>query len=190
MPFTPITFNTGSGPGIDGPSLNFIESQYAEAMLSFEQDLFTPFIFSGFVATKDGTTSTQLDVTAGVAFLKQADSTLRRQSTSAVANFSTSGHPSTTMFLDYNPDGTWSWATTHSGVANALPIASVTTDAGANISTVTDARTLSTTLLNGMAGFLNLVARGAHNGVGGFTISAGNGAPVSLAANEIYIQLT
>jgi hypothetical protein len=30
--------------------------------------------------------------------------------------------------------------------------------------------------------------RGAHNAVAGFTVSMGDGAPISLAANEIYIQ--
>jgi hypothetical protein len=189
MPFTAIAFNTGAAPGMDGPTMNFLETQYIESILSFGPDLFTPWVLTGLVATKDGTTFSQLDVTAGTAYPKQTDNTLR-QRTPTATNFSTTGHVSTTMYLDLNPDGTWSWNTAHSGVANYLPIAQVTTDSSANILAVTDERTLNTTFLPGMAGVLNLIARGAHNGIAGFTISAGNGAPASLAANEIYIQLS
>jgi hypothetical protein len=60
--------------------------------------------------------------------------------------------PSTTYFLDLNPDGTWSWGTSHSAVTHHLTIASVTTDGSGNISTVTDARTVDTTVLSGMGG--------------------------------------
>lgn len=188
MPFTPITFNTGSGPGIDGPSLNFIETQYSEATQSLPKDFMTAFVVNGLSATKDGTNSKQLNVAAGAAYIEQPDGTLRIRF-QGTPSFLTSV-PSATYYLDANPDGTLSFATTHSVQANYLPLAQVTTDAGSNISTVTDMRPLNPTLLPTLAGFLNLVARGAHNGVGGFTISAGNGAPASLAANEIYIQLT
>lgn len=157
MPFTPVTYNTGAAPGIDGPAVNAWQLQYLEAINSFEQDLFTPFVYgsTSMVATKDGTTASQLDVTAGVAFPKQTDSTLRRRATTATT-FSASGHASSTLYLDLNPDGSWSWGTAHSGVANYLPIASVVTDSSSNIATVTDARTLATTLLSGMAGSLAL----------------------------------
>lgn len=149
MPYTPSVYTAG------GPQTyiqaNNAETQYAEATLSFEQDLFTPFVYGlgSFVATKNGTTASQLDVTAGVAFLLQTDSTLRRRAPVSSTQ-STTGHPSTTMFLDLNPDGTWSWGTSHSGVSGHLTIASVTTDSSANIAAVTDARTLSTTLLGSM----------------------------------------
>ncbi|MGZ6282269.1 MAG: hypothetical protein ACXWQ5_03135 [Ktedonobacterales bacterium] len=155
MPFTATTFNSGGAPGIDSGVLNTIQLQYLEATNSFEQDMFTPWVLSGFVATKDGTVASQLDVTSGIAFLTQTDGTERRRNAGAL-NYSTSGHPSTTMYLDLNPDGTWSWNTAHSGVANYLPIASVTTDASANIATVTDARPLGTTLFSGMTGTLTL----------------------------------
>lgn len=34
----------------------------------------------------------------------------------------------------------------------------------------------------------NFPQRGSHNAVAGFTVSMGDGPPVSLAANEVYIQ--
>lgn len=138
-------------------NFNNMSVQYLEAVNSFEQDLFTPFVYGAgsFVATKDGTNASQLDVTAGVAFLLQTDSTLRRRAPVSSTQ-STTGHPSTTMFLDLNPDGSWSWGTSHSAVSGHLTIASVTTDSSANIAAVSDARTLSTTLLSGLGGPLRL----------------------------------
>ena len=200
MPFTPITFNTGAAPGIDGPTMNFIETQFLEASLSFEQDLFSPFVLTGLVATRDGTTLSQLDLTAGVAFLKQsADNTLRRQAPTAT-NFSTTGHPSTTMYLDLNPDGTWSWGTAHSAQANYLAVAQVVTDSSANINTVTDERITVVNFLAALIGHLNMPSttqiggvnpalQGSHS-AGQPIISYGTGTPSSLAANEIFIQLS
>lgn len=170
MPFTPTVW--ADAPATTSPmsaaNFNNMSVQYTEAINSFEQDLFTPFVFSGLVATKDGTTLSQLDVTAGVAFLLQADSTLRRRAPTSSTQ-STSGHPSTTLYLDLNPDGSWSWGTAHSGVTNHLTIASVTTDASANIATVTDARTLNTTLLSGMAATLTLPNVAALTALGSVT---------------------
>lgn len=154
MAFTPVTYNTGAGPGLDGPAFNAMQTQYSEAILSFEQDLFTPFVFSGLVATKDGTTPSQLDVTAGVAFLTQSDLTERRQAPTSTT-FSTSGHPSTTMYLFLKNDGTYSWQTSSTGPTNSLAIAQVTTDGSSNINTVTDKRPLNTTLLSGMGGTMS-----------------------------------
>ena len=159
MPFTPTTW--ADAPATTSPmsaaNFNNMSIQYLEAVNSFEQDLFTPFVYGAgsFVATKDGTNASQLDVTAGVAFLLQSDSTLRRRAPTSSTQ-STTGHPSTTLYLDLNPDGTWSWGTSHSGVSGHLTIASVTTDSSANIAVVSDARTLNTTLLPGMSGALFL----------------------------------
>jgi len=202
MAYTPNpTWNSGAAPGIDAPALNHIETQYTESSLSLEQDLFTAYVISGMVCTKDGTTPSQLDVTAGVAWLLQSvDNTLRRQAPTATT-FSTTGHASTTMYLDLNPDGTFSWGTAHSGVANHLTICTVTTDGSANIGVITDTRTTFTNFLAAMIGTFNLptgtqinsanpVLQGAHSNAGRPTISVGNGAPSSLAANEVYIQLT
>jgi hypothetical protein len=155
MPYTPTSWVSGTTP-VDATEMNNLETQYVEATNSLEQDLLTAFVLSGLVATKDGTIANQLDVTAGVAFLKQADNSLRRRAPAA-QNFTTAT-PSTTYYLDLNPDGTWSWGTTHSGQSNYLTICSVTTDASGNISIVTDARTLGATLLSSMAGTLRLPA--------------------------------
>lgn len=155
MPYTKTTWNSGTAPGVDAPELNNLETQYTEATLSLEQDLFSAFVLNGLVATKDGTTASQLDITAGVAFLLQTDSTLRRRAPTSSTQ-SCSGHPSTTLFLDLNPDGTWSFGTAHSGTANYLPIAQVTTDASANILTVTDERTMTPSLLPGASAALSV----------------------------------
>ena len=150
MPYTKTTWTNGS-TALSSANMNNLETQFQEASNSFEQDIVAPFVFSGLVATKDGTTATQLDVTAGVAFLIQTDSTLRRRAPTSSTQ-STSGHPSTVLYLDLNPDGTWSFGTSHSGVTNYLPIAQVTTDGSSNISTVTDERNLTLNFFNGMAG--------------------------------------
>lgn len=147
MPYAPTAWTNGS-TALSAAALNNIETEYTEATNSFEQDIFQAFVFSGLVSTKDGTTATQLDVTAGVAFVKQTDGTLRRRAPTSSTQ-STSGHPSTVMYLDLNPDGTWSFATTHSGVANYLPIAQVSTDGSSNISTVTDERVTTINFFNG-----------------------------------------
>lgn len=117
---------------------------------TIEQDLFTPFVLSGLHAAVDGLIPNQLDVPAGVALLRQSDSSLLRQAP-ANATFLTTIH-STTYFLDLNSDGSWSWGTSHSGQSNYLAIAQVTTDASGNISAVTDERQLITTLFNAQSG--------------------------------------
>jgi hypothetical protein len=151
--YTPTVWTSGTTP-LSAPIANNFETQYQESTLSIEQDLLTPFILFGFTGTMDGTTHSQLDVTAGVALIQQTDGTLRRRSAGAL-NYSCTGHPSTTLFLDVNPDGTFSFATTHSGVTNHLTLLSVTTDSSSNILTVTDARTLNTTfLINNSGGVL------------------------------------
>lgn len=153
MPFTPVTYNTGAAPGLDGPAFNAMQTQFAAAINSFERDLYTPFVFSGLTATRDGVTLSQLNVTAGVAFLTQSgvNSELFRQAPTSSTQ-STSGHPSTTMYLFLQPDGTWAWQTSSTPPTNALAIAHCTTDASSNILVVTDDRVVATSLLPGMAG--------------------------------------
>lgn len=193
MSFTPVTYTTGSGPGIDGPACNAWQTQYSEAINSFNHDLFTPFVLNGYNASKDGTTPTKLNIAGGSAYLKQsADNSLRNRAAAAQSVFTTS-NPSTTLYVDLNSDGSISFHTTHSTDPNYLPLATVTTDSSSNIATVTDTRTLNTTLLPTMIGVLaaaGLIPIGTHNNVTAPTISVGNGAPSSLAANEVYIQLS
>lgn len=156
MPYTPTTWVSGSTP-VDAPEQNNLETQYTEATNSIEQDLLTAFTISGMVCTKNGTNAKQLDVTAGVTLIKQTDGTLRRRATSAsTTNQFLTATPSTTYFLDLNPDGTFSWGTAHSAVTNHLTVASVTTDASGNINVITDTRTLNATLLASMTGNLSL----------------------------------
>ncbi len=104
-------------------------------------DLFAQgFVLSGLQASKDGVTATKLNVTAGVAYVQQAGGGLRRY-TPAVTSFTTAA-TSALYYLDLQPDGTWSWATTHSTQTGYLPVAEVQTDASGNIATVTDRRNL------------------------------------------------
>lgn len=91
-----------------------------------------------------------------------------------------------TYFLDLNPDGTLSWATSHSAVTNHLTLCTVTTDASANISTVTDTRPLVASLLPTMAGTLDLPALSGAMSMdsGSFTSDgAGNVTVKKLTAN-------
>lgn len=106
---------------------------------SMQADLFgnTSVVLSGGVATKDGTTATQLDVTVANVYFGTGQHMNFAASTSA--QFMTSV-ASTTYYLDYNLDGTTSWGTVHSTQTGYVPICSVATDANGNISTVTDAR--------------------------------------------------
>lgn len=139
MPYTPTAWVLSGAPAINAINLNNLETQYTESTNSFPLDLVTNFTYSGFGCVKDGSIATQLDVAAGVIYIGQTDGTKRKRQLGAT-NQSTVGHPSATLFLDINPDASWSFATTHSGVTNSMPICSVTTDGSANISTVTDAR--------------------------------------------------
>lgn len=144
MAYTPTSWTNGTTP-VNATNMNHLETQYTEATHSYEQFFINGFVLTGFAATKDGTTASQLDVTAGTAYLKQADGTLRSQSPTSSTQ-SCLGHPSTTLYLFLNNDGTWTFGTSSSGPANSLPICQVTTDASSNILTVTDVRPTTITL--------------------------------------------
>lgn len=160
---------------LDATHMNHLETQYDSAVASLNQDVLSPLILFGCTATKDGSVASQLDLAAGVAYLKQSDNSLARISVAA-QSFTTSS-PSTTYYLDAQPDGTLSWGTAHSAQANYLSLCSVTTDSSANIGTVTDTRTLSTTFLSSMAGTLTLPT------VGILKISAGT-TLIQLASSQ------
>jgi hypothetical protein len=149
MPYTPTTWTSGVTPASQ-TNMNHLETQYVEAVNSIEHDLLTAFVLSGFTAAKDGSIANQLDVASGNAYVTQPDTALRLRSAGALTY--TTATPSTTYYLDLNPDGTWSWGTSHSAVTNHLTICSVGTDGSGNISTVTDARTLATSLLPNVSG--------------------------------------
>lgn len=104
--------------------------------IPYAADLFAgSFVMSGLSVTKDGTNANQVDVTSGVVYIKQSDNSLRRFNVAAT-NFRTALN-NYTYYLDFNPDGTWSWNTAHSTQSNYLNVATVTSDASANVSTVT-----------------------------------------------------
>lgn len=153
MPYTATTFNSGAAPGIDAAVLNAMQTQYSEAVQSFERNIFQPFVLVGGLCTIHGGLPKQMDVTGCTYYALQAgDSTLRWRVVNAT-NFTTVT-ASTTYFLDYNADGTTSWGTAHSGAANYVPIASVTTDGSGNISVITDARPTIINLFAAAVGLL------------------------------------
>jgi hypothetical protein len=124
-----------------------LETQAAVTLASFNPDLIgAAFVESGVACVKDATTTTQLNVTSGKAYLLMTDGTNARIDV-ASTTFSAFGHPATTLFLDLNPDGSWSFASTHSAQANFLPICQVTTDGSSNITGVADKRVTQVMLL-------------------------------------------
>ncbi len=162
MSYLPTAWKSGQTPA-DAPQFNNLESAYRSAMSALNADLFSAFVLSGLVATKDTSVATQLDVTAGVAYLKQPAATVASGSGATTSSVSqndiarvapaastfTTSVASATYYLDLNPDGTWSWGTVHSAQANSLSVAQVTTDASGNILTVTDKRSMLAQLLPG-----------------------------------------
>ncbi len=105
-------------------------------------DVFTRgFVPTGLAASKNLEDPTQLDVTAGLAYVPQSGGGLRRHAL-AETHFHVAA-ASALYYLDLQPDGTWSWGTQHSGQAGYLSVAEAQTDPAGQISTVTDRRTLA-----------------------------------------------
>jgi hypothetical protein len=105
-------------------------------------DIFvTGFVVGGLLASADTTNANQLDVSAGVAYLLQADGSLSRV-TPVAATFSTS-LASATYYLDLQANGTYSWGNTHSTQNNYLAIAQVTSASNGSINVVTDKRPMT-----------------------------------------------
>ena len=146
-------------------NVNYDETQAAIALHSFNPYLISSgYVHSGATCTKDGTVASQLDIASGEAWLIQSDGTLALCDIAADNTHTTTGNPSTTMYLYLQPDGSWYWNTANTPAANSLFMAQVVTDASANIATVTDKRPLSTTFLS--------PAQGLHVGQPG---AAGSG---------------
>ena len=110
--------------------------------LSMSNLLKNGFVLNGIVASKNGGTATQLDISAGDAILYQLSTTSYLERAISATNKTTSV-ASTTYYLDLEPDGTLSWGVNHSSDANYIAIAEVTTDSGGDIDTVTDKRETS-----------------------------------------------
>lgn len=136
-PFTAINVVNGSTPA-NATWGNNAQTQASIALNGLNGDVWSSFILSGCTPTKDGTLANQLDIASGIAYLRMNDNSVARCDVAATT-FTTST-PSTTYYLDLNPDGSWSWGTAHSGVPNHQLIAQCTTDGSGNISVVTDNR--------------------------------------------------
>lgn len=109
------------------------------------------FVFSGLTVTKDGTNLNQVNVTAGVVYIKQTSGDIRRFVVPAT-NYRTAS-ASATYYLDFNPDGTWSWTTGHSIQTGYLNVATVTSDGSSNVNVVTQNNaSYNVTLMNGATG--------------------------------------
>ncbi len=119
----------------------YLETTEAQESNILAADIFSSgFVIIGMDSSKDATILNQLNVNPGSCYVKQTDGTLRRfELTKSI--FITS-EVSSTYYLDFQPDGTYSWGTAHSTQSNYLPIAEITTDSSGNISTVTDKRIL------------------------------------------------
>ena len=187
MVFTPITVVNGSTP-MNATWGNNAQTQYTEAVESFQADLLSGYVQSGLVATKDGSIANQLDVTAGVAYVQQADFTKRVRQ--PVASTQTTVTASTTYHLYLQPDGTWYWSTANSPATGSLSVAQVTTDGSGNILAVTDERNLNPTLLPNLSGELilpnvTLPTIGGQASAGSFGV-----APVVAQAVGVHVTAT
>lgn len=118
--------------------------------LPYSSDLFgSSFIVSGLTVTKYA--ANEINVSAGTAYMKQADATVRQESITTTTLTTTS--PSATYYLDLNPDGTWSFTTGHSSVSGYLNIATVTTDSSGNVNVITQNNdSYKVTVLGGAVG--------------------------------------
>lgn len=122
---------------------------YLDMNNMFPTSLFSAFVLTGLTASKDGTTANKLNVTSGTAYPQQTDATIRQKGIPATS-FMTSALNST-YYLDLNPNGSYSFGTSHSTVTNYMPIAQVTTDASGNISGVLDVAQRTLVMLPNLA---------------------------------------
>lgn len=135
--------------------------QLTSATDTFEEDFISPFVFAGI--TPGGLGTTQYTSTAGIAFLIQSDGSIRRRAYGPVSQ--TVNYTSTTMYHDINPDGSYSFAASHSTQANYLTIATVVYDNTSKISSITDTRFQWGVLFPGfsnVAGNPGLIAYNLH----------------------------
>ena len=103
-------------------------------------------VISGGAAKKNSGTANQLDITAIVALLKDADGKLSRIELDATEE--TTSAALSTYYLSLVPGAVaYSWDTTQASDPY-IPIAAVTTDASGNISVVSDARPLTLALFD------------------------------------------
>ncbi len=99
----------------------------------------TSFVVSGFDSSIDTITTNKINVTNGVAILKQASGsayTIEKSSNSFVASLA-----GATYYLYLNSDGSWDWDTSATTDPNGLLLCTVTTDSTGAITSLTDGRT-------------------------------------------------
>jgi hypothetical protein len=150
MPYTKTSWTSGTTP-VDAPEMNNEETQYTEATLSLNPDMGIGVVLTGMTGVRDGSNLAKLDFTGGTAYVKQLDGTFReRILASDSSGLYVVSVPSTTYYFDLNPDGTVSFATTHSAVTNHITIMSMTTDSSTHINVITDARPRTLNLFPGM----------------------------------------
>jgi hypothetical protein len=116
-------------------------------------------VLKGGLATKNATIANQLDITA-CTVIQKVSSTGYIDRVDLPAASKTTTLANTTYYLDVIP-GTvdYSWGTSHPA-GDYVTLATVTTDASANIATVLDTRPLTATLLNGFDG--KIIVPGAN----------------------------
>jgi hypothetical protein len=189
MSYPKTSWTAGSTP-CSAPNMNNLETQFAYAMTSFNIDLFTSaFVYSGFVASKNGGIPNQLDVTAGVAYIKSSTGELNRVAVGSSTK--TTATPSTTYYLILNNVGTWTWGTSGSLPGTSVSVCMVTTDGSGNISTVTDTRYMYTSVLSsamtlifpGSISVSGSTATGKLSISGHIVISSGSPPTLSAGAN-------
>jgi hypothetical protein len=171
MAYTKTTW--ANGDSATATKLNNLETQYDQAIASFNREMFT----TGFVVTgltPSGTVgTTTVNIASGTGVIVQSDSSTKRIAMTATTK--TTSALSTTYYLYLQPDGTYYWSTTNSPAANSIAIATVTTNGSGQISAVTDARNLAPILLPNLAGTLGLPTIGQ---IGTQAASGSFGAPV------------
>jgi hypothetical protein len=138
---TSTTTGLGYNSNVIDTELASLQSQISAGagLGSLELDIFASgFVVSGLTASSAGNT---LTVTAGIAYLVQSNGQLSRLVTTIQTP--TTSVINTTYYFDLNPDGTYSFNTTHSVESHYLTICQVTTGASGQISAVTDMRILT-----------------------------------------------
>ncbi len=186
MPYTATSWVNGT-TAVSQANMNNLETSFIEAVQSLHFNFVNPFVLTGGTCTIHGGLPKQMDVTACTYFARDAANDSVR-SRFVAATFFTTVTASTTYFLDYNADGTTSFATSHSGAANYVPIASVTTDGSGNISVITDVRPIAVSLFPAALGVpafggVNMLRiNSAGGGAAGIMVWDGTTDPGSNAA--------
>lgn len=143
---------TGDADTVDGLHAAEIVGGSFPQLLKTLIDLITgtngKLVITGGVATKNGSTANQLDITA-IKAIQRVAATGYIDRVELSAKTKTTVLAGTVYYLDLEDAAAdYTWGTSHPA-GDYIPIAEVTTDASANISVVTDVRPLAARLLYG-----------------------------------------